>query len=81
MTQTGATGQAFEAQDIMSIFRGMMKDQTDALRREFQNLSIHNTPTGTPQGSNPARHHTTAGSAQNVSAVAGFEDEPRTFIP
>ena len=35
VTQTGATRQTFEAQDIMSIFRGMMKDQTDALRREF----------------------------------------------
>lgn len=62
----------------------MMKDQTDALRREFQNLSLHPAPTGgdgTPQGSNPVRRNTIAGSAQNTSGTAGFEDEPGTFIP
>ena len=63
------------------MFHGMMKDQTDTLHHEFQNLSINNTPTGTPQGSNLAHRNTTAGSAQNVSAAVGFEDEPDTFIP
>jgi len=63
--------------DIMSIFRGMMKEQTESLRREFQSLSAHSTP----QGSNPGRPNTTAGSAQENAPAAGFEDEPGTFIP
>ena len=40
----GATGQTFQAMDIMAVFRSMMREQTESLRREFQSLSVHSTP-------------------------------------